>query len=141
MEPFCQILQGIKSDYRALISSRLSPAYALGFSFPIWLSFLSSILEPIILLDMKNKDWKVCRRTRLNERISFINSQNWNRMRKWLSWWEREYTNKWLTFLKTKQFQFQRSCNCLAFSSNSLKLVRWIEAISPDLQMRGKSDI
>ena len=38
------------------------------------------------------------------------------------------------TFFKTKQFQFQRSYNCLTFSSNSLKLVNWIVAISSDLQ-------
>ena len=37
-------------------------------------------------------------------------------------------------FHKNKTFQFQRSWNCLVFSSNSLKLVNWIVATSSHLQ-------
>ena len=101
------------------------PTY-LGYCFPIWFSFLSSIIEPIILPDFKNKDRKVCCRARLNDGISFISSQNWNRMRiNWLKFMRRRIY-KCPTFFKTKQFQFQRSYNCLTFSSNSLQLVNWI---------------
>ena len=109
------------------------PTY-LEYCFPIWFSFLSSIIEPIILPDFKNKDRKVCCRARLNDGISFISSQNWNRMR--INWLKlvRRRIYKCPTFFKTKQFQFQRSYNCLTFSSNSLKLVNWIVAISSDLQ-------
>ena len=106
----------------------------LEYCFPIWFSFLSSTIESIILLDLKNKDRKVCCWTRLNDGISFISSQNWNKMR--INWLKlvRRRIYKCPTFFKTKQFQFQRLYNCLTFSSNSLKLVNWIVAISSDLQ-------
>ena len=54
-------------------------------------------------------------------------------MRNWLKLMRRRIY-KCPTFIKIKQFQFQRSCNCLVFSSNSLKLVNWIVAISSDLR-------
>ena len=104
------------------------------YCFPIWFTFLSSFIEPILLLDLKSKDWKVCCITRLYDRISFsINSQNWDRMRNWLKLMRRRIY-KCPTFIKTKKIQFQRSYNCLAFSIISLKLGNWIVAISFDLQ-------
>ena len=106
----------------------------LEYCFPIWFSFLSSIIEPNILLDLKNTDRKVCCRTRLNDGISFISSQNWNSLRINCLKLVRRRLYKCPTFFKTKKFQFQRSYNCLTFSSNSLKLVNWIVTISSDLQ-------
>ena len=106
----------------------------MEYCFPIWFSFLSSIIEPIILLDLKIKHRKVCCRTRLNDGISFSSSQNWNRMRiNWLKLMRRRIY-KCPAFFKTKQFEFRRSYNCLTFSSNSLKLVNWIVTISSYLQ-------
>ena len=64
------------SNYRELISSGLFPANALEVLFPYLVSIPLSLIKPIILLDLKNKDRKVCCRTRLNDGIFFINSQN-----------------------------------------------------------------
>ena len=88
-----------------------------AYCFPIWFSFLLSIIEPIFLLNLKYKDRKVCCRTRLNDGISLINSLNWNRMKNWLKLMRRSLY-KCPTFLKTKQFQFQRSYSCLALAIN-----------------------
>ena len=117
------------SDYRALISSGLSPACALGIVSLFDLISYHPLLSLLFYWTWRIKAEKfMAEHVLVTEFLSLTHKTETEWETGW-SWWEGEYTNKWPTFLKAKQFQFQRSINCLAFSSNSQKLVSWIVVI------------